>query len=128
VLIHADPETSNLPVGAAGLILCNGSVDDKPNARIDAGFAAQPNQLDIPADIEDIVKPLSVAVGDNDLQPGAAGLEKLKRLLDAKTAQNGLKQQVNVDPGAKHSFAVRCNPAEEMQKRRGMDAEEQAVA
>jgi dienelactone hydrolase len=134
--IRADPGTSGLPVGAAGFcwggkftaVLCNGLIDGKPNTRIDAGFAAHPSQLAIPGDIRNITKPLSVAVGDNDLQLGAAGLDKLKKLLDARTAQAGLKQLVVVYPGAKHGFAVRGDPADEKQKRQGLEAEQQAIA
>jgi dienelactone hydrolase len=133
--IHADHTTSSLPVGAAGFcwggkftaILCNDSFEGKPNARIDAGFVAHPSQLDIPSDIRDIVKPLSVAVGDNDMQLGTAGLEKLKTLLDVRTTQNGLKQEVVVYPDAKHGFAVRGDPLDETQKRYGMEAEQQAI-
>lgn len=133
--IHADPTNPNLPVGAAGFcwggkftaILCNDRIDGKPNVRIDAGFVAHPSQLDIPRDVRDIVKPLSIAVGDNDMQLGAAGLEKLKTLLDVKSAQKGLKQQVVVYPSAKHGFAVRGDPSDETQKRYGMEAEQQAI-
>jgi dienelactone hydrolase len=134
--IRADPETSGLPVGAAGFcwggkftaILCNGSIDGKPNTRIDAGFAAHPSQLAIPGDIRDLIKPFSVAVVDNDLQLGAAGLDKLKKVLDARTVRAGLKQQVIVYPGAKHGFTVRGDPTDEKQKLQGMEAEQQAIA
>jgi dienelactone hydrolase len=78
--------------------------------------------------VNDIAKPISVAVGDNDIQLGAVGLKNLKANLDARAQQYNLKHEVVVYLGAKHGFAVRGDPSEEVQKRQGQEAEDQAIA
>lgn len=134
--VRADVDTSKLPVGAAGFcwggkftaMLCNANMDGRPNNRIDVGFVAHPSQLEIPRDVNDITKPISVAIGDNDIQLSAAGLKDLKAILDTRAQRHNLKREVVVYPGAKHGFAVRGDPSEDVQKRQGQEAEDQAIA
>ncbi|KAL8724018.1 MAG: hypothetical protein Q9181_007024 [Wetmoreana brouardii] len=126
-------EARDLPLGAAGYCWGGKHVvnlaslphpDDPQKLLIDAAFIAHPGNLDLPGEIERIKAPFSMAIGDDDYVVGMKEVEKIKALLAKK---EDLKSDAVVYPGAKHGFAVRGNPGDEKDKRRGEEAREQAV-
>lgn len=107
----------------------NKTSDGKP--LVDCAFTAHPTWLRIPEDIEAVVRPLSVANGENDAQMGRKGMVKLCEILEAKnreTGANGPVHEAAVFGEAKHGFAVRGDRGDALQKERGEKSEEQAVA
>lgn len=95
--------------------------DGKP--LFDAGFTAHPSMLTLPADAEGVRLPYSVAHGTKDMNIGVE---------EAKKFKNGLANKMDIEfveyEGAKHGFAVRGNPDDEVEKRQGTEAEDQAIA
>ncbi|KUJ18045.1 alpha/beta-hydrolase [Mollisia scopiformis] len=116
--------TTNLKIGAAGF--CWGGkhtmllAQDPPSSRvspysststslplsplIDCAFTAHPSMISVPADIEQITVPTSVAVGDVDMAMGKKDILTMKEILEVK--KKGDHEVVLLD-GAKHGFAVR---------------------
>jgi len=90
---------------------------------IDCAFTAHPSMLDVPKDIEAVQRPLSVVVGDNDMALGSKLAIKMKEILDKK----GDGHECVILPGAKHGFAVRSYPDDEVQIGFGAVAEKQAI-
>jgi dienelactone hydrolase len=82
--------------------------------------------LDVPGEIERIVLPFSMAIGDKDLVTGPKVIEEIRNCLDKKRGRVG--GEVVVYPGAKHGFAVRGNPRDEREREQGLQVEEQAVS
>ncbi len=89
---------------------------------VECGFTAHPSALDIPADLEKVVQPLSIAHASLDIALGPAAFKKMRQVMDQKSYC-----ELVVYEGAKHGFAVRGNPNDEKEKRQGMEAEEQAL-
>jgi dienelactone hydrolase len=126
-------EAATLPVGVAGFcwggkfvfLLCQ-DAEKTPDGKslVDAGFAAHPSLVSVPADAEAIRLPLSVAVGDHDWAFPPASVEQVKNILGEKTPG---KWEVVIFPGAIHGFAVRGSQENEEEVRQGMQAEDQAV-
>ncbi|KAK3341861.1 dienelactone hydrolase [Lasiosphaeria hispida] len=97
-------------------------------AVVDCAFTAHPTFTKVPGDVEKVVRPLSVANGDDDEQMGARAMVRLRAILDAKNEAAGeLVHEAVVYPGARHGFAVRGDRADALQKERGERSEEQAV-
>ncbi|KAL8706245.1 MAG: hypothetical protein Q9201_000682 [Fulgogasparrea decipioides] len=126
-------EARDLPLGAAGFCWGGRHVvnlaslphpDDPQKLLIDAAFIAHPGPLELPGEIERIRAPFLMAIGDDDYVVGMKEVEKIKAVL---TRKENLESEVVVYPGAKHGFAVRGNPGDEKDKRRGDEAREQAV-
>lgn len=90
---------------------------------VDASFTAHPSLVSVPADLNPIVVPLSLAIGTTDEWMSASDIQECKRLLEAKS-----DCEVRLYEGATHGFAVRGNPHDEKQARFGLQAEDQAVA
>ncbi|KAK4446317.1 protein AIM2 [Podospora aff. communis PSN243] len=96
---------------------------------VDCAFTAHPSLLTIPGDIEKVVKPLSVANGDDDSFMGRKGMVKLNDILDAKNGAAGEEvHEVVVFPGAEHGFGVRRDWRDALQKECRDKCEDQAVA
>jgi dienelactone hydrolase len=137
--------TANLKIGAAGF--CWGGkhtmllAQDSPSSRvhrhdesqtnsgtleplIDCAFTAHPSYLGIPTDIEEISIPISVAVGDEDVQMKLPQIQQMKEILEAKK-EGG--HEVVVFPGAKHGFAVRNHPDDKREMECAEKAEVQAI-
>jgi len=137
--LRSDPETSDMKIGAAGF--CWGGqfvfllAHDTPSSRvgsesgqlrslIDVGFTAHPSGLSMPRDVENLVRPVSVAVGDVDMMWKIDSIKQAQKILEEKTAGD---YEVVVYPGAKHGFAIRGDPSDPKQKVMGDQAEEQAL-
>ena len=125
-------ETTNIPLGAAGYCwggkhvvnLAHGKTAKSGKPLIDAAFVAHPSHLAIPDEIEKVMQPLSIAIGDNDLALKPAGVIQIKEILDRKV---DVRSEVTVYPGARHGFAVRSNPGVEKEEKQAEEAREQAV-
>ncbi|KAK0609475.1 Alpha/Beta hydrolase protein [Immersiella caudata] len=96
---------------------------------VDCAFTAHPSLLTIPRDIEKVVKPLSVANGDDDSFMGRNGMTKLKEVLEAENDAAGRDvHEVVIFPGAEHGFGVRRDWIDPLQKECRDKCEDQAVA
>jgi dienelactone hydrolase len=136
--IRTSPETSSLKLGAAGF--CWGGkyafllAHDAPSSRIsidgslqpliDCAFTAHPSMLSVPADVENVRQPMSVAVGDTDMALSTEGIRTMETILKKK----GGDHEVVILDGAKHGFAVRIDPKDELQNKYADVAEKQAIA
>jgi len=95
---------------------------------IDCAFTAHPSLLRIPRDIERVVKPLSVANGDDDEFMGRKAMVGLREVLEGKNEVAGREvHEVVVYPGAKHGFGVRRDWNDEVQREGRERSEDQAV-
>ncbi|KPM44885.1 hypothetical protein AK830_g1578 [Neonectria ditissima] len=106
-------EGALLPVGAAGfcwggkhaVLLAHGAeIDARP--LVDAVFAGHPSFLDLPADIDKVTRPVSIAVGDNDNQLKAQHTGAVKAILEGKP--EGARGEIRVYEDATHGFCVRA--------------------
>lgn len=103
---------------------------------IDAAFTAHPGGLSLPTDIANLRAPWSMTIGDDDFVMSVDEVEKVKGALLKKSAGEGgegvegveERSEVVVYPGAKHGFAVRGNPGDERDRRRGVEAREQCLS
>lgn len=72
--------------------------------------------------------PLCISNGTLDIQLKPEGMETIKGIFKEKEKEYGTgKFEMNVIEGARHGFAVRGNPGDEEEKKRGQLAEDQAV-
>jgi len=137
--------TNNLKIGAAGF--CFGGkyavllAQDIPSSRvpaynpttgiadgpltplIDCAFAAHPSLLNVPADIDPVTRPLSVSVGNKDMALKSNLIIMMRDILEKKGDDN----ECVLLPGAKHGFAMRPDPKDEVQMGHAATAEKQAV-
>ena len=87
----------------------------------------------LPADIEAVKLPLCISNGSLDFQLKPEGVEIIKEVFARKEAElnrdgkRGKMFEMHVVEGARHGFAVRGDPGDEDEKRRGQMAEDQAV-
>ncbi|KAL2127094.1 hypothetical protein VTI74DRAFT_11331 [Chaetomium olivicolor] len=104
------------------------TVDGTEYPLIDCAFTAHPSLLSFPKDILAVVRPLSVANGDDDSYMGKEKMQRLVKILEGKNAERGEEaHEAVVYPGAKHGFAVRGDREDPRQRERGEESEEQAV-
>ncbi|GAB7347507.1 hypothetical protein MBLNU459_g4409t1 [Dothideomycetes sp. NU459] len=95
-----------------------------------AGFAAHPSRLALPADIEAVEVPLSVAAASIDPQLPKDKAEMVRQVLEGKTAKGkdaGVEHEYVWYEGATHGFAVRANEDDKEEAERGKKAEQQAI-
>jgi dienelactone hydrolase len=124
-------EGAKLPMGAAGFCwggrhvvnLANGENAANNKPLVDAVFTGHPSELQIPAEIEQVKMPLSIAVGDKDFVVSTAQVEEIKKILK----QGKAKSEVKMYPGAGHGFCVRADPLNEHETEQSIEAEEQAI-
>ena len=136
--------TNNLKIGAAGfcwggkhtILLAQDSSSSRVHRHesqinsatleplIDCAFTAHPSYLDIPADIEAINIPISVAVGNEDVQMKPPQIQQMKEILEGKKDGG---HEVKIFPGAKHGFAVRNHPDDKHEMECAENAEVQAI-
>ncbi|TVY16310.1 Protein AIM2 [Lachnellula arida] len=90
---------------------------------IDAAFVAHPTFIKVPEDVEAIKIPISWAVGEEDLQMKAPDIRKVKEILESK---KDVQHEVQLLPGAKHGFANRTDPDDEVAMAAATRAEGQA--
>lgn len=98
------------------------SVNGQLQPLIDCAFTAHPSLLSMPGDIEKVQRPLSVAVGDQDMALSAKGLSLMRKILEGR-----VEHELVVLDGAKHGFAVRTDPTDELQNKYAVVAEKQAI-
>lgn len=77
----------------------------------------------MPADIEVVTIPLSIAIGDEDMYMKAPVVQQMKTLLEGK----GKDFEVVVMQGARHGFAQRTDTEDKLQMGYAENAEEQAI-
>jgi dienelactone hydrolase len=136
--------TNKLKIGAAGF--CWGGrytlllAHDTPSSRvqrnesqtssaaleplIDCGFTAHPSMVSMPKDIEAVNLPLSVAVGNEDTAMKSPLILQMKEILEVNKKGD---HEVVLMPGAKHGFATRVDPKDELQMEYAEEAEVQAI-
>ncbi|KAH6651269.1 hypothetical protein F5144DRAFT_617875 [Chaetomium tenue] len=134
--LHAVLLTHDTPRNRTG----DSNGDGASQPLIDCAFTAHPSLLSFPGHIEGVVRPLSVANGDDDRYMGKEKMGVLVRVLEGKNMVDaggevggggdgglGPRYEAVVYPGAKHGFAVRGDKADPMQRERGEQSEDQAV-
>ena len=101
------------------------TADGKP--LVDGAFTAHPSNLEIPGEIEQVRRPIAVAIGDKDFGLSMDGVNKIKNIFEGIA---DVETEVKVYPGAGHGFAVRADHSMEggTQIKQATEAEEQAVA
>jgi len=90
---------------------------------VDAAFAAHPSMLSIPADLEGVTKPTSVAVGDKDSLLDMKSVEQLKETLE----KTGAPTEVKVYHDQVHGFALRSDWSSDADKKAMDEAEKQGI-
>jgi dienelactone hydrolase len=140
--LRADPETSGLPIGVAGFcwgglyslrlagVESGDNFEDKKRRPsrdlVDAAFAAHPQPLSLPADIDSIIRPAAIAIGDRDWATRMSTIETIKRGFSART-EAGVECELVLYEGAGHGFAIRYDPENEKLAEQAEVAENQAV-
>lgn len=79
--------------------------------------------VNVPADPENVLLPISVAVGDDDMAMKGPLIRQMEEILIKKKEDN----EVNIMKGAKHGFAVREDKSDAYQLECANKAEEQAI-
>lgn len=91
---------------------------------VDAAYTAHPSELEAPKDFEDIKIPYCMVIGDIDMAMSLKQVQHAAEILDAK---KDVDSEVIVIPNAKHGFAVRASPDDEVEKEMADQAEDQMV-
>ena len=91
---------------------------------VDAAVACHPSLMSVPADLEGITKPVSVALGDKDSLVDEATTKKIEEYLNGKD----FPHEVKIYPGQIHGFALRSDWSNEHEKKAMDDSEKQAIA
>lgn len=91
---------------------------------VDAVYTAHPSELEVPKDFKDIKLPYCMVIGDNDM---AMSLEKVQQAAEILDAKKEVDSEVVIIPKAKHGFAVRASPDNEVEKEQADQAEDQMV-
>ncbi|KAF2094243.1 alpha/beta-hydrolase [Rhizodiscina lignyota] len=126
-------EDESQPIGAAGfcwggkhvfLLARDTEKSASGKSLINAGFTAHPSSLKLPADIDAVKLPVSVACPSEDHHIRG------DKILEVEA---GLKQcpaecEVKTYEGATHGFAVRANPKVPKENEQGIEAEDQAIS
>lgn len=87
---------------------------------------AHPQPLSYPADPENVVQPLSAAIGDRDWCTSKPKLEEISQIFEKKR-DNGIHVEFVEYKGAGHRFAVRYDPGNENMAKQADEAQNQAV-
>ena len=125
-------EGASLPIASAGfcwggrhvLNLSHGLTSPDGKALIDVAFIAHPSGLDFPAEIEKVQKPLSLAIGTNDMMMPFPQVEQAKKIFEG---MKEVETEVVIYEDAGHGFAIRADPNNEKQSAQSIEAEDQAV-
>lgn len=132
--IRAAPvdEDKDLPVMAAGF--CWGGkhvimLTQQSEAHlVDGVFTAHPSALTLPLDIDNVRKPVSIAVGTKDNWLSLDQIREVKKTfgrLDKEVP--GMKSEVITYDGATHGFSVRIDMENPNQVEQAQKAEQQAI-
>jgi predicted esterase len=127
-----DPKEKDMPIGAAGfcwggkhltLLAQKDSVTSTGKPLVDAVFTGHPSMLSLPADVDPVNKPFSLAIGDRDPMFPMKDVEQLKKIFAEKT----IPSEVEIYPGAGHGFCVRGDREDKKLLEHSLMAEDQAV-
>ena len=139
-------KSQQLSIGVAGFcwggkhaILLTHKASGNGTALVDAAFTAHPSGLDLPADINAVDVPLSIAIGTKDMVMNMKAITEARTALEANT---GVPHELVVYEGARHGtcilcscrklmrigFACRGNPSDDREEEQAGEAENQAVA
>lgn len=92
---------------------------------VDAAYACHPGLVAVPADFEDVRRPLSLAVGDQD---SLLDMGQVARIQDVLRAREGeVPCEVRVYGGQVHGFALRSDWGSERDRVAMDEAERQGV-
>jgi dienelactone hydrolase len=119
VLLAADKPSSRVPAYNSA----TSTADGPSTSLIDCAFTAHPAMLKVPSDIVAVMRPLSVADGDEDQWMGRRKVTMMEDVLEKK----GDNYECKILPGARHGFALRWDPKDEKQADYGANAEAQAI-
>lgn len=127
-------EGAHLPLGAAGFCwgakhtvnLAHGLTTPDGKPLLDAGFTGHPSNLEIPAELEKVVKPVSFALAEKDMQVKAKQITQIKDAIAKLPEAYG--GEVKVYPGAGHGFCVRADLLNKDAEAQALEAEEQAIS
>jgi dienelactone hydrolase len=134
--VRSDETTKSLPVATAGFCwggyytvqLCHDTEKtDDGRPLQDCGFTAHPSNLAVPADIEKVKLPLSVAIGSEDIVLPLNKSQIVEKTLEGLTKKNQGEHEFVLYEGAHHGFAVRGSDTDAKESQQGLDAEEQAL-
>ena len=90
---------------------------------VDAAYACHPSLVSIPADFDQVKKPLSLALGTQDSLLGMKEVEQIKELMEKKQLQS----EVELYEDQVHGFALRGDWSSEKDKKAMDDAEKQGL-
>jgi dienelactone hydrolase len=125
-------ESPSTPIGVAGF--CWGGwfafeLARDPNSPSDVFFTAHPSSLKLPTQAENLVKPMSVAVGTKDIALSSAQIATME---GAFKKNEDLKWEVKVYEGAEHGFSIRAefgrDDENEVAVKQAHEAEDQAIS
>jgi len=99
-------------------------------AGVDAAYACHPSLVSIPADFEDIVVPVSFALGEKDSLLGEKEIGQIRETMAKK--EMGMTNQASVSeivvyPEQVHGFSLRGDWSSEKDKKAMDDAEKQGI-
>jgi len=94
------------------------------HGEVDAGVAMHPSFLGVPADIEPVTKPISIAVGDSDNMFSPDDQEKTKNILHDKRT---IPYEFKTYPGQVHGFSVRADLNNESERHAKEEATKQTI-
>jgi dienelactone hydrolase len=127
-------EGARLPIGAAGFcwggkhtvnLACGLTTPDgKP--LLDAGFAGHPSNLEIPGELEKMVKPVSFALGEKDMVIKGEQITLVQEAVAKLSEVHG--GEVKVYPGAGHGFCLRADILQNDAEAQAEEAENQAIS
>ena len=132
--LRTSDEDSRLPIGVAGFCwggkhtinLAHGFKTPSGLNLIDAAFTAHPSNLDIPAEIEKVRFPLSIAQPEKDMAVRPEQYALIKETLGKLEKEEGVKWECVEYAGATHGFGVRADEKKDEAKQ-AAGAEEQAI-
>lgn len=90
---------------------------------VDAAFAAHPSLLAIPADIEPVARPTSLAVGDKDSMLDMKSVDQIREALE----KTGVPTEVKVYEDQIHGFALRSDWSSDKDKKAMDETEKQGI-
>jgi len=125
-------EGASLPIGTAGFCwggkhvinLADGIQASNNKPLVDAVFTAHPSNLAIPAEIEKVVKPSAIGIGDQDFMLNMKGVNQIK---DIWAKKSNVDTEVQIYEGAGHGFAIRADPNTKEAVKQAEEGEKQAI-
>ena len=96
----------------------------QPGQEIDAAYACHPSLLAIPADIEPVTKPLSLALGSKDSLVGDKEIGQVQNALQKLTS---VPHELKIYEDQIHGFSLRGDFTGEKDKKAMDEAENQGI-